>query len=78
MARVVASTRMSAAGWTAFDEGFINAYEWSQALAGGAAMPQEAAPVQLGPGEVAHARIAPVGISGLLRTRTSSTDRRSS
>ena len=27
-------------------------------------MPQEAAPVQLGPGEVAHARIAPVGISG--------------
>ena len=55
---------MSAAGWTAFDEGFINAYEWSQALAGGAALPPEAAPVQLGPGEVAHARIAPVGISG--------------
>src|SRR6476659_10789802 len=55
---------MSAAGWTAVDEGFINAYQWSQALSGGAAMPQEAAPVQLGPGEVAHARIAPVGISG--------------
>ena len=55
---------MSAAGWTAFDEGFINAYEWSQALAGGAAMPQETASVQLGPGEVAHARVAPVGISG--------------
>ena len=55
---------MSAAGWTAFDEGFIHAYEWAQALAGGAAMPQEAAPVQLGPGEVAHARIGPVGIAG--------------
>src|SRR6476659_2710489 len=55
---------MSAAGWTAVDEGFINAYQWSQALAGGAAMPLEAATVQLGPGEVTHARIAPVGISG--------------
>src|SRR5689334_25428378 len=55
---------MSAGGWTAFDEGFINAYEWSQALAGGAALPQEATPVQLGPGEIAHARIGPVSISG--------------
>jgi len=27
-------------------------------------MPQEASPVQLGPGEVAHARFAPVGVSG--------------
>ena len=55
---------MSAVGWTAFDEGFLNAYQWAQALAGGAALPREAAPVQLGPGEVAHARIGPVGISG--------------
>ena len=55
---------MSAAAWTAFDEGYLRAYEWAQALAGGAAMPQEAARVQLGPGEVAHASIAPVGIAG--------------
>ena len=55
---------MSTAGWTAFDDGFLHAHEWSQALAGGAAMPQESAPVQLGPGELAHARIAPVGMSG--------------
>jgi len=53
-----------AAAWTVLDEGFLRAYEWAQALAGGAAMPQEAASVQLGPGEVAHARIAPVGIAG--------------
>ncbi len=55
---------MSAAAWTAFDEGYLRAYEWAQALAGGAAMPQEVARVQLGPGEVAHASIAPVGITG--------------
>jgi len=55
---------MSAAAWTAFDEGYLRAYEWARALAGGAAMPQEVARVQLGPGEVAHASIAPVGITG--------------
>ena len=55
---------MVTAPWTAFDEGFLRAHEWAQALAAGAPMPQEAAPVQLGPGEVAHARIAPVGVSG--------------
>lgn len=55
---------MGAVGWTAFDEGFLNAYQWGQALAGGAALPREVAPVQLGPGEIAHARIAPVGIAG--------------
>jgi len=55
---------VSTQAWTAFDEGYLRAYEWAGALAGGAAMPQEASPVQLGPGEVAHARFAPVGISG--------------
>jgi hypothetical protein len=55
---------MSAPPWTAVDEGFARAYEWSRALAGGAALPQESATVQLGPGEVAHAHIAPVSISG--------------
>jgi len=55
---------MGTPGWTAYDEGFLQAHEWSQALAGGAALPRESATVQLGPGEVAHARIAPVAVSG--------------
>ena len=55
---------MSAMAWTAVDEGFLHAHQWSQALAGGAALPQDATPVQLGPGEVAHARFAPVVMSG--------------
>src|SRR3954454_812657 len=55
---------MSTANWTQADEGFLRAHQWAQALAGGAALPQEASPVRLGPGEVAHARLAPVGLSG--------------
>ena len=55
---------MNAAAWTASDEGYLRAYQWAGALAGGAALPQEAAPVQLGPGEVAHARFAGMGVSG--------------
>jgi len=54
---------VSAAQWTQADEGFLRAYEWSGALAGGSALPVEAAPVQLGPGEVAHARFG-VSVSG--------------
>ena len=55
---------VSVPNWSAYDEGYLRAYEWSSALAGGAAMPQEATTTQLGPGEVAHARFAPVGVSG--------------
>ena len=54
---------MSAAQWTASDEGFLRAYEWVGALGRGSALPTEAPPVQLGPGEVAHARFA-VSVSG--------------
>jgi hypothetical protein len=54
---------MSAAPWTASDEGFLRAHEWSGALGRGSALPTEAAPVQLGPGELAHARIA-ASVSG--------------
>ena len=54
---------MNAAAWTASDEGYLRAYEWAGALAGGSALPAEAAPVQLGPGEVAHGRFA-VSVSG--------------
>jgi hypothetical protein len=60
---VVPST-VGVAPWTAADEGFLRAYEWSGALAGGAHLPTEGSPVPLGPGEVAHARFAPVGMSG--------------
>ena len=55
---------MSVAAWTAYDEGYLRAYQWAGALGGGAALPQEAVTVQLGPGEIAHARFAPVGVSG--------------
>jgi len=55
---------VSAPAWTAYDQGYLTAYQWSLALAGGAALPQEAATVQLGPGEVAHAHVAPVAVAG--------------
>ena len=55
---------MSVPSWSAYDEGYLRAYEWSGALSGGAAMPQETTATQLGPGEVAHAHISPVGIAG--------------
>jgi len=50
--------------WTAYDDGYLRAHQWVQALAGGAALPSEASPVALGPGEIAHARLAPVSVSG--------------
>jgi hypothetical protein len=55
---------MSAPGWTLDDEGYLRAHQWSAALAGGAALPTEQAPIPLGPGEVAHAHLSPVRITG--------------
>ena len=57
---------MSVPAWSAYDDGYLSAYQWAGALAGGAALPVDATPTQtqLGPGEVAHARFAPVGVSG--------------
>ena len=55
---------MNVQAWTANDEGYIRAYQWAGALAGGAALPRETSATQLGPGESAHARFAPVGIAG--------------
>ena len=55
---------MSSPAWSLEDEGYLRAYQWSSALAGGAALPAEQAPVPLGPGEVAHAHLAPVRIAG--------------
>jgi hypothetical protein len=56
--------RMAVAPWTAIDEGYLRAYQWAGALAGGAPLPQEQVPMPLGPGEIAHARFAPVALSG--------------
>jgi hypothetical protein len=55
---------MSTTTWTVTDEGYLRAHQWAAALAGGAARPQQASPVRLGPGEVAHGRFAPVGLAG--------------
>ena len=55
---------MSVAPWPANDEGYLSAYQWASALAGGAAMPSVSAALPLGPGEVAHARFAPVAVAG--------------
>jgi hypothetical protein len=55
---------MSAAAWTAHEEGYLRAYDWASALAGGAQLPVEAAATPLGPGEVAHAQFAQVAVSG--------------
>ena len=55
---------MSTVPWTAYDEGYLRAYEWAGALAGGAQLPVEAPTLPLGPGEVAHSRFAQVAVSG--------------
>jgi hypothetical protein len=49
--------------WSAYDEGYLRAYQWASSLAAGAPLPQEPSPIALGPGEVAHA-VAPVSIMG--------------
>jgi hypothetical protein len=55
---------VSTTAWSAYDEGYLEAYQWSGLLATGNPLPQVATAVPLGPGEVAHAHIAPVGIFG--------------
>jgi hypothetical protein len=55
---------VNAAPWTAHDEGYLRAYQWAGALAGGTPLPQEAIALPLGPGEIAHAHFAPVGVAG--------------
>jgi hypothetical protein len=51
---------LSTSGWTDYDEGYLRARRWAETLSGGGALPVEAAPVPLEPGEVAHAHVAPV------------------
>ena len=55
---------MTSTTWSGVDEAYLRAYQWSAALASGAALPQVASPVALGPGEVAHAQLAPVTFLG--------------
>jgi hypothetical protein len=55
---------MTAAAWSSTDEAYLRAYQWSGSLAAGTPLPQIASPVPLGPGEIAHANIAPVRIAG--------------
>jgi hypothetical protein len=61
--------------WSPSDDGYLRAYQWAAALAGGANLPQEPSPVPLGPGEVAHAHLSPVNVVGYFGE--SSTYRRS-
>ena len=55
---------MGATTWSAVDEGFLRAYQWAGSLAAGAPLPSDAPPIALGPGEVAHLHLAPVGLAG--------------
>jgi hypothetical protein len=55
---------VSTPAWSTYDDGYLRAHQWAGSLAAGAALPQEAVSVQLGPGEVAHLHLAPVGIAG--------------
>jgi hypothetical protein len=48
--------------WNAFDEGYLSAHKWAEALAGGAPLPVEQVPIPLEPDEVAHAHLAPVTV----------------
>lgn len=61
---LVTSRQVSVASWTVYDEGYLRAHLWAGALANGSPLPQEAAPSQLGPGEVAHATFAQTGVAG--------------
>lgn len=55
---------MSATAWSAYDEGYLRAWQWASSLAGGAALPVVDAPIRLGPGEVAHMQLARVALAG--------------
>ena len=55
---------MTTGSWTQADEAYLRAYQWSGSLAQGTPLPQVASPVPVGPGEVAHAHIAPVRMAG--------------
>jgi hypothetical protein len=49
--------------WTDYDEGYVQAHDWSAALAAGAALPVVETEIPLEPGEVAHAHVGPVTVA---------------
>jgi hypothetical protein len=49
---------VSESAWNDYDEGYVSAYRWAGALAGGAELPVEPATIELEPGEVEHAHLA--------------------
>jgi hypothetical protein len=55
---------VSTAAWTVNEDGYLGAYQWAGALAGGSPMPTVTTALQLGPGEIAHADFAPVALAG--------------
>jgi hypothetical protein len=55
---------VEASDWSAYDEGYLRAHQWSLSLAAGAALPQETPAIALGPGEVAHASLAAMRVTG--------------
>jgi hypothetical protein len=55
---------MATPAWSAYDEAYLQAYQWAGALAGGAALPQEQPTIQVGPGEVEHSRFPGVVVAG--------------
>jgi hypothetical protein len=55
---------MGVAAWSVIDEGYLRAYQWAGALAAGTPLPQEAATMPLGPGEVAHLTLPATAVSG--------------
>jgi len=57
--------------WNAYHDGYVRAYEWARALAGGAPLPVEPATVPLEPGEIAHAHVSPVTFAGYFAAGTS-------
>ena len=59
------------AAWTADDEGYLRAYQWAAAVAGGAALPSVASRAPLGPGEVAHGDFAALALSGFFGEQSS-------
>jgi hypothetical protein len=57
--------------WTTADEGYLRAYQWAAALAAGTPLPGVTARVPLGPGEVAHADLAGMALSGFFGEQSS-------
>jgi hypothetical protein len=61
---------LAVAGWNAYDEGYLSAYEWARSLERGARLPVEAVAIPLDSDEVAHAHISPVSFAAYYAAAT--------